>query len=216
MNIILLGPQGSGKGTQAKMLAEKLGLTIVETGKILREIAETDHPWGRRIKDMQMRGVLVSDDILMAVLKETLSKPARRGYLFDGTPRNIVQYKLIKEVLEDRGEKIDKVVVLNISEEETIKRLSSRRTCLKCGRVYNLITSPPPEENKCECGGELSQRDDDFPEAIKKRLDAYKKSTSKVIEKAKNENVLIEIDGERAIDVIHEDIISKLEDRSSK
>lgn len=212
MNLIVLGPQGSGKGTQAEMLAKKFDLNRVETGRILRQIAESDHPWGKRIKDMMLRGVLVSDDILMAVLKETLTKSAPNGYVFDGTPRNLAQYDLIKEILAGRGEKIDRVIMLSISEPEVIKRISSRRTCAKCGKVYNLVTNPPVAENKCECGGELVQREDDSPEAIKKRLEAYRKMTLQVVEKAREEGVLWEIDGERAIETIHEEIVRRLGD----
>ena len=210
MNVVILGPQGSGKGTQAEMLVKKYGFTHVETGGILRKIANSDHPWGGRIKKMMLRGVLVSDEILNAVLKETLAMTHPKGFLFDGTPRNFPQYGLIKKVLATYSEKIDKVVFLNISETETVKRLSSRRICKICGKVYNLVTDPSPNDDKCQCGGDLIQREDDFPEAIKRRLDAFNGSTKKVIESAVKEGVLIEIDGEKPIEEIHKEIVEKL------
>ncbi|HBC72323.1 MAG: Adenylate kinase [Candidatus Amesbacteria bacterium GW2011_GWB1_47_19] len=211
MNVAIIGPQGCGKGTQAQLLADKSGLDRVETGKILREIAETNHPWGKRIKNMMLKGVLVSDDILLAVLKETLLKDVNNGFVFDGTPRNLSQYELIKEILKKKGEKLNVIILLEISEAETVRRISSRRTCSKCGRVYNLVTNPPPAEKVCECGGELVHREDDFPEAIIKRLGAYRRSTLKVVDAARREGILVEVDGERPIEEIHSDIISKLQ-----
>lgn len=210
MNIVILGPQGSGKGTQAKLLVEKYGFAHIETGEILRKIAQSDHKWGKRIKDMMNRGVLVSDDILNAILRESLSTAHPNGYLFDGTPRNYPQYELIKKILASYNEKIDKVAFINIPENETVRRLSSRRTCKDCGLVYNLVTNPPPANGKCQCGGDLVQREDDFPEAIKKRLEAFNSSTKKVIESAEKDGVLIKIDGEQLIEDIHNEIVEKL------
>jgi adenylate kinase len=210
MNLVILGPQGSGKGTQAGMLVNKYGFTRVETGEILRKIAESDHPWGKRVKSMMLKGALVSDDILNAVLKETLNMSHPKGFLFDGTPRNFPQYKLIRDILALKGERMDKVVFINISEAETVKRLSSRQTCRVCGKVYNLVTDPSPHGDKCECGGNLVQREDDTPDAIKKRLEAFNHSTEKVIEAAKKEGVLVEINGEKPIEEIHKEIVAKL------
>jgi len=207
--LVILGPQGSGKGTQADLLEHQYGFTKIETGKILRKIAGTDHPWGKRIEEMMLTGVLVSDDILLVVLKEALEQNPNFGYLFDGSPRNLDQYRVIKETLEQRGEKIDKVILVDISEAETLKRISSRRTCEKCGKVYNLVTNPPPGEN-CECGGNLFQREDDFPDAIKKRLKAYENSTLLVVKEAEREGILIRVDGEQPIEKIHEEIVEKL------
>jgi len=208
MNIVILGSQGSGKGTQAKLLAEKYGLTQIETGKLLRDIAETDHPWGKRIKSMMLKGVLVSDKILMAVLKQTLAKPAGKGRIFDGTPRNLPQYELIKNILKSRGEKLDRVIMLKVSEAEAVKRISARRICKNCGRIYNLITDPPPGDLKCECKGELVQREDDYPDVIKKRLKAFNKSTLEVAKRALREGILLEIDGERPVEEIYREIVS--------
>lgn len=210
MNLVILGPQGSGKGTQAEMLVKKYGFTHVETGEILRQMAASDHPWNNRIRKMLNEGVLVSDDILSVILKDYLSSNHPNGFLFDGTPRNFEQYKLMNELLSQKGEKFDKVIFLKIPEEETVRRLSSRRKCEKCGKVYNLVTDPPPGGSRCECRGELIHREDDFPDAIKKRLSAFWESTTKVIDAAKAEGILIEINGDQPIENIHKEIVEKL------
>jgi adenylate kinase len=210
MNLVILGPQGSGKGTQAELLTEKYGFTHVETGEILRNIAETDHPWGKKIKDMMLRGVLVSDDILMAVLKQSLEKPAKNGFLLDGTPRNLAQYQVVINIFASYNQTIDRMILIDISMQETINRLASRRTCKICGKVYNLVTEPPLAENQCECGGILVQRDDDTPESIKKRLETFWESTTKVIDVAKRGGFLIEVNGERPIMDIHDEIVKRL------
>ena len=209
MNIIILGPQGSGKGTQADLLEHKFGLNHIETGKILRKIAESESPLANEIRDTMNSGKLVSDDILDEVLKEYMNKNVYSGFLFDGTPRNMDQYDLIKNILIKKGEKIDKVILVDISEEETIKRLSSRRTCKQCGKVYNILTNPPPND-LCECGGDLFQREDDTNEAIKKRLATYHKDTEKVLEQAEKDGLLLKFNGEQAIEKIHEEILEKL------
>jgi len=210
MNLVILGPQGSGKGTQAEMLVKKYGFTHVETGEILRQMANSDHPLNNKIRKMLNEGILVSDDIVSEVLINSLNSEHPDGFLFDGTPRNFEQYILMNELLSQKGEKIDKVIILKISEEETIRRLSSRRKCEKCGKVYNLVTNPPPEPTRCKCGGGLIQREDDFPEAIRKRLEEFAHTTMKVIEAAANEGILIEINGEQAINDIHQEIVEKL------
>lgn len=210
MNLAILGPQGSGKGTQAEKLVKEFGFAHIETGKILREIAQSDHPLANHINNVQISGGLVDDGILEQVLTEKLAKASESGYLFDGTPRNLTQYELLKYLLSLLGEKLDKIIYLNISEAEIVKRSSSRRTCAKCGRIYNLITNPPPVADKCECLGELILRDDDQPEIIKKRLAKFIEATRPVIEKARSEGILIEIDGEKPIEEIHQEIINKL------
>lgn len=208
MNIVVLGPQGSGKGTQAELLSEKYNLLHVETGEILRKLTETTSPLAGEVRDIMNEGKLVSDEILEKVLRETLNKPNGSGFVFDGTPRNVVQYGLIEKILKSKGEKFDKIVLINISEPETIKRLSSRRTCEECGKVYNLVTNPPKNGKTCDCGGRLIQREDDKPESIKKRLQTYHEQTSKVIDSAKKDGILVEIDGERPIDEIFCEISS--------
>lgn len=217
MNIVILGPQGSGKGTQATMLAEKYNLAHIETGKLLREIANSDHPRSGEIKNIMNNGLLVSDKILGEVMVGVMdNQKDKAGFVFDGTPRNLEQYNLIKKILNEKGETLDKVIVINISEDETIKRLTSRRSCSVCGRVYNIITNPSPNGDLCECGGGLVQREDDQPESIKKRLQTYHERTSKVIDLAREDGILEEINGERPIGEIFNDIVKLVEKINGK
>jgi len=211
MNIVILGPQGSGKGTQAELLSKKYGLSHIETGRICREISESNQPLSKKIKKILLEGKLVSDDILKVIIKENLEKPSKNGFILDGTPRDVEQYNLIKEIFDLRGSKIDKVIVLNISEEETIKRLSKRRTCEVCGKIYNIDTNPSPNGSRCVCGGRLIQRDDDKPSSIKRRLQTYHEQTSEVIRLAKSNGILEEVNGERPIYEIFKDIVARIE-----
>jgi len=209
MNIVILGPQGSGKGTQAKLLSKKLGLKRIEAGALIRKEAEKDKEiW----ETINVKGKLIPAEKIFELIKREVEtgRNAATSILFDGYPRSIKQYKIFKNWLDETGLKLDAVILLEISEEETVKRLSARRTCEKCGTVYNLITNPPPGE-KCKCGGNLVHRQDDKPEAIKKRLMEYKEKTEPVVEEFGKEGILLEIDGERPIDTIFDDIQKELE-----
>jgi adenylate kinase len=212
MNIIFLGPQGSGKGTQAKLLSEKMGLAYLEMGQILREISREETALGKKVNDFLKKGLLVDDQILLEILKNYLTpKNFEKGILFDGFPRNLNQAKLLEETLQKYQAEIDKVIFLNISFSESIRRLTARRICPQCGRVYNLVTLPPKNDNLCDdCGVQLVKRDDESEEVIKKRLEIYQKETKPVIAYFRQKKVLIEVDGERPIEVIHKEILRKL------
>lgn len=212
MNLAILGPQGSGKGTQAEKLAQKYGLLHIETGKILREWAKSDHPLAGKIREMMNSGQLVADNILGQVITEHITQEGiKEGIIFDGTPRNLIQYELIDKLLAGFGTKLNKVILLKISVEESIKRMSNRRICPNCGEVYNLISNPPKIEGKCDfCQSVLVQREDDKPEIIVKRQAKFNEMTTPVINKARGEGILEEIDGERPIEIIFEDITTKL------
>lgn len=192
MNIAILGPQGSGKGTQAELLVRDLGLARFETGKFFRESANLE------IKTLIDQGKLVPDEITNKVILEFIQKNPEGNMLFDGSPRTVSQYEVIKKYLQ-------RVIFLKISEGETVRRLSARRKCGVCGQIYNLITAPA----KCDHNQPV-QREDDKPEAIKKRLELFKTQTGPVIETAGQDGILLEIDGERPIEVVHEDIMDKL------
>jgi adenylate kinase len=210
MNLVILGPQGSGKGTQAELLAKKFGFNYVEMGNILRSIANSDNQHANQVRESMKKGEKVPDEFVRLIAWDHISKMDKsKGFLFDGYPRSVSQYEHIEDMLRKFGQKLDKVIYVRISEEEVIKRLSARRICSKCGNVYNIITKPSPKgEYECECGGKLYQREDDQPEAIRQRLQWG--WTTEVKEKARNEGILVEIDGERPIDVIQKDIVSKL------
>ncbi len=206
MNILILGPQGSGKGTQAQLLSGKMGYYYVESGRILREAAKSSPVVDEIINQ---KGQLLPDEETFSLIKGKLESEAQdlNKVVFDGFPRSFKQYSLLKDWLHSKGTKLDLAILLEIGESETIKRLSARRTCEKCGKVYNLITSPPPKEG-CLCGGKLSQRVDDTPEAIKTRLAAFREVTTPLIEQLGREGILIKLNGERPIQTIFRDILA--------
>lgn len=205
MNILILGPQGSGKGTQVKLLSERLGFFSFESGNFLREKAKSDP----RIDEIiNKRGQLLPDEETFNLVRDYLKEkvPTLDNFILDGYPRSLKQHQLLVDWLKEEGKKIDLAILLNISDKEAVSRLSARVICEKCGTVYNLITNPPPE-GKCPCGDNLVQRPDDKPEAIRRRLEEYHSVTSPLIEVLKKDGILIEVDGERPIKVISTDLL---------
>lgn len=197
MIIIILGPPGSGKGTQAQLLADKLGLFYFESGRFSRELAKKDS----RIAKVIGRGDLIPEDEMTKYVSEYLEEDVRdvNNILFDGYPRFVTQYKFLKDWLKSKGAEIDYVILLEVGEKEIIKRLSARRADKKTGKIYNLITNPPPKDIP---KSRLVQRRDDKPEVIKERLNEYRKNTLPMINFIKKEGILIEVDGEQPIEVI--------------
>lgn len=205
MNILLLGPQGSGKGTQAGLLIEKFGFLSLSSGDILRKRAETDSGLKERLNN----GTFIPDEETFGILRQYLEERSTfDNVLMDGFPRSIKQYELFKNWLSGKGTKIDLVLVLKISEEETIKRLSARRMDPKTGKIYNLITDPPGSDVDLES---LIQRDDDTSESIKKRLDWYKNIVEPLLKHMRKEVKIVEVDGERPISIIFEDLAKIVE-----
>lgn len=210
MNLLVLGPQGSGKGTQAEHLAKKFELVYLEMGSLLRQLAKSDPEIDRLINK---EGKLVPDDKTAEIFTKFLSENPlgnKKGLVLDGFPRTPKQYEFVKNYLGAIGQKLDWAIFLEISEKSSIERLSARRTCSVCGKVYNLLTNPPRGIVCDECGGELIQREDDKQEAIKRRLQIYKERTRPLIEVLEQEQILIRIDGEREIETIFEDICNRL------
>lgn len=210
MNILLIGPQGSGKGTQARILVEKLGFSYFESGAYLRRMAET-HP---ELKETLNSGKLVPDKEFTSYLAAYLDEENMYdGIIFDGFPRTVSQYDFLKNWLKDRKVTLDLTIVLVISEEETLRRLSNRRLDPATGKIYNLVTEPiPPEVDKSK----LVQRDDDKPEAIKKRLQLFKEQTEPLISELKKESEVIEVNGERSVNEISGELIKIIEERANK
>ncbi len=204
MNIVSLGAPAAGKGTQAERLAEEFNLYYFQTGKIARKLSE-ENP---RIKEIVDSGQLIpEEEMTMHVIDYLKDHHGEMSdILFEGFPRFISQYEALKNFLAAKGDDIDAVVSLDISQEEAIKRLSSRRICDKCGEIYNLLTNPPEIENRCKCGGELIQRGDDNPESIKVRFEFYRDNTKKLIEYLDAQGVLKRINAERGIDEIYNDL----------
>ncbi len=206
MNILLLGPQGSGKGTQAALILKNFHLFYMEMGSLLREAAKTDSQIDEMINK---KGELVPDEITFTLVTRKLDteRPDKDGILFDGFPRSVAQYLMLKDWLAQSGKALDLAIVIKIGNDEAIRRLSSRRICKKCGKIWNLITAPlPPSPTTCDCGGELYQREDDKPEAIKERLLLYEKVTGPLLEMLEGEGKLVEVGGEKPIDQIYEEI----------
>ena len=207
MNIVILGPLGSGKGTQARLIAEKLNLFYFEAGKFLRNLAKTDPSIDERINK---KGELLPDDEMFSLLKKHIEKenPTRRNLMLEGYPRSVKQYELLKEWLAGTSQQIDKAIYLEISEKESIRRTSARKVDRKTGKIYNSITNPPGPEVDAE---NLYQRPDDKPEAIQKRLNWFKESVLPLVDVFEKEGILEKINGERSIEIITKDILSKLE-----
>jgi len=206
MNIILLGPPGSGKGTQAKMLAENLSLPHVSTGDIFRDNIKNQTELGVQVKAIIDSGKMVSDDLTNQLMQNRIAEPdCANGYILDGYPRNIVQVEFWNTIA-----KIDKAINVQVSDEEVTNRLSARRSCPVCKKIYNLNYNPPAVEGKCECGADLVIRDDDKPEVIAERLKLYHNSTEPIIEYYRNKGILIDIDGTLGIDLVLAEILEKL------
>ncbi|MDQ7773674.1 MAG: adenylate kinase [Elusimicrobiales bacterium] len=195
MNVILLGFPGSGKGTQAKAVAERLGMLHFSTGDIFREEIAKKSELGEKVQSYLASGRLVPDEVVIEVIKSRVTG-ANKGLMFDGFPRTVEQAQALDEFFEARGEKIDAVVFLAVPEQEVVGRLTSRRTCAKCGKIYNLNSNPPAAEGKCDdCGSALTERDDDKPEVVAKRLMVYKALTEPLISYYRGNGVFLEVPG---------------------
>lgn len=207
MNIILLGPPGAGKGTQAKKIQEHYKFPHISTGDILRENINNNTTLGLKAKSYMSRGELVPDELLITIIKDRLSKKdCQNGFMFDGYPRTIPQADALQMILTESGEMVDAVLNIFVDDEELIKRLSGRRMC-KCGASYHVIFNPPAQEDVCNvCKGILYQRDDDKSETIRNRLNVYKKQTQPLINYYANKKILKTIDGSKDILQIFEEI----------
>ncbi|MFH0808821.1 MAG: nucleoside monophosphate kinase [archaeon] len=200
MNLIFVGPQGSGKGTQAKMIAKKFGFCHISTGDLLRGVtgylkSEVDR--------VMSEGRLVGDELIVKILKEKLSgEECEEGFILDGFPRNVAQADMLRGISE-----IDKVVEISISDEESVRRVCGRRNCVKCGEIFNVYSKKPLAEGVCdECGGELVQRKDDNEEALRERLKVYHEETEKILKMYTS----VKINGEQSIEKVFGEIVEIL------
>ena len=207
MNIVLLGPPGAGKGTQAKKIQEYYSLPHISTGDMLRENINNNTSLGVKAKSYMSRGELVPDELLITIIKDRLSrKDCSAGFLLDGYPRTIPQADALQMILTESSRKLDAVLNISVEDEELIKRLSGRRMCA-CGASYHMVFNPPKDDEICDlCKGKLYQRDDDKPDAIRNRLIVYKKQTQPLIEYYKKKDILRTLDGGKDISGIFEDI----------
>lgn len=196
LRIVFMGPPACGKGTQAVVLSEYLGLPIVVTGEMLRRSAAAGTPGGLAAKEYMDQGLLVPDSVLFQLVEETLSQPQYdHGVLLDGYPRTIAQAEFLDRLLATRGQAITHVLYLSVADEILVRRQAGRLICRSCGKVYNRYSLPPAVDGQCECGGELYQRSDDSEETIRKRLEVYQVNTSPLIAYYRDRGLLHEIDG---------------------
>ncbi|PIT90443.1 MAG: adenylate kinase [Candidatus Komeilibacteria bacterium CG10_big_fil_rev_8_21_14_0_10_41_13] len=203
MKIIIFGPQGSGKGTQAKLLSEKLNIPHISTGKIFRDNIEEQTDLGKEAQKYMAQGNLVPDDLVIALIKDRLAETdCSDGFILDGYPRTMPQAESLDAII-----KLDLALEIWIPDEEAIHRISQRRSCSVCGEIFHLSHKPPKVESVCDkCGGKLIVRDDDQEKAIKQRLASYHKLTEPLIDHYKAQDIYMKIDGRPAIEAVKESI----------
>jgi adenylate kinase len=197
MDIILLGPPGAGKGTQAKFMVDKWEIPQISTGDILRAAVRDGTPLGVEAKGFMDGGELVPDRVVIGIIADRLREDdAQKGFILDGFPRTIPQAEALQEILSGLGRNVDHVVSIEVDDEELVRRLTGRRMCKGCGESFHVMFNPPREEGVCDrCKGELYQRDDDNEETIRQRLKVYNEQTSPLIEFYRDMGTLREIDG---------------------
>lgn len=197
MKIIMLGAPGAGKGTQAKMIAEKFAIPHVSTGDIFRANIKNGTELGMEAKKYMDQGLLVPDELTVKILLDRVAKEdCRNGYVLDGFPRTIPQAEVLDKALTELGDRIDYAINVDVPDENIINRMSGRRACVNCGATYHLVHIPPKSEGVCDtCGSGLILRDDDKPETVKNRLDVYHKQTQPLIDFYEKKGVLKSVDG---------------------
>ena len=213
MNIILLGPPGAGKGTQANILIKKFKIPQISTGDILRRAVKDQTPMGVKAKAFVDSGALVPDEVVVGIVGERLTHAdCAAGFILDGFPRTVAQADALKNMLVTSGKSIEHVVSIEVNRDELLQRVTGRRTCKGCGRGYHIIFDPPKSAGKCdECGNELYQRDDDSEATMAKRLSVYDEQTAPLVSYYGSENLLRRIQGTGSIDEIQSAILGVLE-----
>jgi adenylate kinase len=214
MNLILLGPPGAGKGTQAKILTQKYSIPQISTGDILRSAVKEQTPMGLRAKSFMDSGSLVPDEVVVGIVEERLMmSDCARGFILDGFPRTVAQANSLKQMLAAAGKQIEHVVSIEVVKEELLGRITGRRTCRSCGKGYHVDFNPPRLDLKCDdCGGELYQRDDDREETMRNRLEVYDQQTAPLIDYYGKEALLRSVPGTGAIEEIQQKIQAILEE----
>ena len=210
MRIVLLGGPGSGKGTQAKKLTEKYNIPQISTGDIFRAAVKEGTPMGAKAKEYMDKGELVPDDVVVGVVEERLVKPdLENGYMLDGFPRTLPQAEALDGILQKTGKAIDHAVLVDVPDQELMKRLTGRRTCRNsdCGKMYHVMFNPPKKEGICDtCGSELYQRADDSEATIRERLNVYAEQTAPLVDYYEKKGLLRRIEGVGDINDIYNSI----------
>jgi adenylate kinase len=212
VRIVLVGPPGAGKGTQAQFIASHLSIPKISTGDIFRVNVSQGTELGREAKAYMDRGDLVPDSVTIAMVRDRLAEgDTRDGFLLDGFPRTLTQAKALDETLDDMGAKLDVVLELVVDDDEVVRRLSGRRTCRVCGRVWHVDFDPPTREGICDqCGGELFQRDDDREETVRHRLEVYAEQTAPLIDFYADKSILVGLDATGPVEDVTDRAINAL------
>lgn len=218
MRIVLLGPPGAGKGTQAANIVSQFQIPHISTGDILRKNLKEKTPLGLKAKEYMDQGLLVPDDLVVEIIQDRLAQDdCIKGFMLDGFPRTVTQATSLDAVLKDMNISLDTVLNIDVNHELLVDRITGRRICKECGATYHVHFNPPKEEGKCDvCGGKLYQRDDDKAETVKKRLEVYTDETQPLIDYYEAKGILNTIDGQQDINKVFEDIAEILKGVQSK
>jgi adenylate kinase len=210
--VVLLGPPGAGKGTQAEILSEKLGLAHISSGDLFRENIKNQTELGKLARTFMDRGDLVPDDVTIAMVRERLSRPdCAKGALLDGYPRTPAQAEALSKMLLDLGGIVDVVPYIRVDEEELVRRLSGRWTCKAQGHIYHEVSNPPKKSGVCDIdGSELYQREDDKRETVQRRIHVYFEQTAPLIDHYRKEGNLVEVDGAQSIEAVTRDLMAAM------
>lgn len=212
MRLVFLGAPGVGKGTQASLVASRLGQPKISTGDILRSAVSEETPLGLQAKSFMDQGKLLPDDIVVGLVKEKLAEPmCANGFLLDGFPRTVPQAEQLSTLLEAKGQHLDRVINFRVPREEVVRRLTGRRSCSKCEAVFHVDFAPPAREGICDrCGGPLIRRSDDEQKTVEARLSVYDEQTAPLIEYYRRKGLLSEVDGSGKIEDVHRRLIGVL------
>ena len=210
MRIVLLGPPGAGKGTQAKAMSEAIGGIHISSGDLLRDHQDRGTELGSMARTYMQQGLLVPDNVIIGMIEERIDAPdAESGYVLDGFPRTMEQARALDEALGKQSQSIDKAVNIKVSDEELLNRLGGRIICRHCQKPYHQVNSPPQKEGACDdCDGELYQREDDTSEAVVRRIRVYGEQTAPLIQYYREKGNLVEVDGEGSIEGVREVLLT--------
>lgn len=212
MKLLIMGPPGAGKGTQAEVLVKELKITHISTGDMFRAAIKEGTDMGKKAKEYMDKGALVPDEVVVGMVRDRLSKPdCATGFLLDGFPRTLDQAKALDATLKEMNIKLDGVVNIAVPREKLMDRLTGRRVCRGCGASYHVLFNQPKVEGQCNsCGGELYQRSDDNEEAVGNRLDVYEAQTQPLIDYYKEQGLLLNVNGDQEINKVLEEILANL------
>ncbi|HCP14354.1 MAG TPA: adenylate kinase [Peptococcaceae bacterium] len=215
MKTLLMGPPGAGKGTQAVVLAEKLGIPHISTGDMFRKAVKEQTPLGVEAKRYMDSGQLVPDEVTIGIVRERLAEEdCVNGFLLDGFPRTVFQAEALEDILTKLGTKLDLALNIDVDSEALIGRITGRRMCRNCGKPYHVTFSPSKVADKCDaCGGELYQRDDDKEETVRKRLEVYSAQTLPLLDFYKSKGIVVSVDGNQPMQKVTEDIMAAIKNK---